>query len=203
MSTDLNIRILSSLNETQHFLLYQQEIKLNVKNYKIAAWEHQYIAPGAKFTTILPMSIGVKGRSDLGKGSMSTKELEADYDTAWEIYDNQKAIDIKRSTKKPSGDHTIDVYNETEQRRYAIVTKDSKSLFACEIRPGFKVNFAIKPKIYFALSDLEIIDEFFDAATLSSIPYEINYEGQSNVTIYLKEDLATGEVMITHDFKEF
>lgn len=203
MGTDLNIRVISNLNDTQQFLLYQNDIKLNVKNFKVAAWEHQYIAPKAKFTAILPLEITVAAKNSLGKGCMQTKELKAYYNTSWDIYKNGNAIDIKENFTSQATENTIDVYNACDEQQFAIVSKDSKPLFACEIRPDFKLSFAIHPKLYVALSDLEISETFFDAATLSKKPYEIDYEGQSYVTIFLTEDVSTGKVTISHDFNYF
>lgn len=203
MSTDLNIRIMSELNETQQFLLYQEDIKLNVKNFKVAAWEHQYIAPKSIFNVVMPMDITVSAKSDLGKGYMQTKQLKADYNTSWDIYSNNNALDIKKNESTAATEDTIDIYNACETTKFALVSKDNKALFACEVRPDFKMSFSIHPKLYIALSDLEISETFFDAATLSKKPYEIDYEGQSYLTIYLSEDVSTGKVTIKHNFNYF
>lgn len=67
----------------------------------------------------------------------------------------------------------------------SVTPGSKKPLFACNVRPDFKVNFAIHPKLYVALSDMEIHEEFFDAATLSRKPIVIDYQGQQSVTITL------------------
>lgn len=203
MATDLNIRIVSNLGVTQQFLLYQEAIKLNVKNFKVAAWEHQYIAPQAKFYVVLPMEVSVSAKNELGKGYLQTKQLKADYNTSWDIYENNNALDIKKNEGTAATDDTIDIYNICRSKKYALVSKNNKPLFECEVRPDFKVSFAIHPKLFVALSDFEISDDFFDAATLSKKPYEIDYEGQSYLSIYLNEDISTGEIKITHDFQHF
>ncbi|MDO5602203.1 MAG: hypothetical protein Q4G07_05485 [Oscillospiraceae bacterium] len=203
MSTDLKIRIISNLHATQQVLMYQQDLQLNVKNYKVAAWEHPYIAPQAQFNTVLPMNIGVSASTELGRGTMQTKSLNADYNTAWEIFENSKALDIRKSNDPSPSESTIEILNKCDSTKYAVVTKDGKSLFACEVRPEFKVNFAVHPKLYIALSDLEINDEFFDAATLSKSPVVIDYEGQEYLTVYLSDNVSTGLVTITYDFAKF
>ncbi|MBC2579579.1 hypothetical protein [Clostridium sp. DJ247] len=202
MSTNLNIRVISNLTDTQQFLLYQEDIKLNVKNFKIGAWEHQYLAPKATFFATLPTRIAVRAKTSLGKGTVETKEIEVDYNTAWDIFENKNAVDIGPSTGEVSGLDTIDVYNKCPSTKFAIVTKDSKPLFACEVRPNFKVNFSIHPKIFLAISDLEIHGDFFDAATISA-KYAVEYEGQDYLTFYLNENTSTGEILISHDFNKF
>lgn len=64
-------------------------------------------------------------------------------------------------------------------------------------------QFCNSPKLYVALSDLEIRDPFFDAATLSRKPVEIDYEGQQYLTIILSENESTGAVSITYNFDKF
>lgn len=203
MATDLNIRIISNLGVTQQFLLYQEDIKLNVKNFKVAAWEHQFIAPKATFYVTLPMDVSVSAKNDLGKGYLQTKELKADYNTSWDIFENKQALDIKKNEGTAATEDTIDIYNNCKSTKYALVSKDKKPLFECEVRPDFKVSFAIHPKLFVALSDFEISDDFFDAATLSKKPYEIDYEGQSYLSVYLNEDISSGQIIITHDFNHF
>lgn len=203
MSTDLNIRVVSNLSTTQQFLLYQQDIKLNVKNFKVAAWEHQFIAPQSKFYVTMPLDVTVCAKNNTGKGYLQTKQLKADYNTSWDIFSNNNALDIKQNTVDLAADNTIDIYNICPSTKYALVCKDKKPLFECEVRPDFKVSFSINPKLFVALSDFEIYDDFFDAATLSKKPYEIEYEGQSYLTVYLNEDVSSGQVKITHDFNYF
>nr|WP_297172543.1 hypothetical protein [uncultured Agathobaculum sp.] len=202
-TTDLKIRIVSRLATTQQILLYQEDIQTNVKNFLTAAWEHPHIAPRAKYEVTLPMQIGVSAAEDIGSGRVTTKQLTADYNTAWEIYDNEQGLDIREASGPAPSMDTIEVLNSCEDTKFAMVTKDSKPLFACEVRPDFRVNFAIHPKLYVALSDMEIHEEFFDAATLSRAPEIIDYEGQQYITIYLDEDVSSGKVTITYDFAKF
>ena len=201
--TDLNIRVVSNLSTTQQVLLYQEDIQTNVKNFQVAAWEHPHIAPKSQFDVVLPMAIAIAATEKIGKGCLKTKALGVDYNTAWEIYDNNGAIDVRKYDEMAPTDETIEVYNNCESTKTSIVTKDGKPLFACEVRPEFKVNFAIHPKLYVALSDMEIHEEFFDAATLSRKPEIINYEGQQYVTIVLDEDVSTGKVTISYSFDKF
>ena len=203
MSTDLKIRVVSNLKSTQQFMLYQEAISLNVKNFKTGAWEHQFIAPKATFSATLPTEIKVGATSTLGKGQMETQLIECDYGTGFDIFYNNKGLDIKPSNEPAPTEDTIDVFNNCTETKYAVVTKDGKPLFGCEVRPEYKVNFAIHPMLYVALSDCEIVEDFFDAATLSKKPYEISYEGEECVTVYLTESAGTGTVTITHDFKTF
>lgn len=198
--TDLNIKITSNLGTTQQFLLYQNDIRLNVKNYKIAAWERQHIAPGSEFNVVLPLEIQVGATTVLGKGHLKSRKLKSDYNTAWDIVNNNGSLDIAPSTEIPPMENTIEIHNKYLDTQHAVVFKDGKPLFACEIRPGYKVNFSISPKLSLALCDLEISDNFFDAACLSKMPTVIDYEGQSYLNIYLDENVSTGQVTVTYNF---
>lgn len=202
-NTDLKIRVISNLSTTQQVLLYQQDIQTNVKNFLTAAWEHPHIAPKAQYDVTLPMQIGVSAASDIGSGRMSTKQMVAEYNSAWEIYNNNNGLDIRAGEGPAPTMDTIEVLNKCHTTKFAVVTKDAKPLFACEVRPEFRVNFAIHPKLYVALSDMEIHEAFFDAATLSKSPVTIDYEGQQYVTIHLDENVSTGLITITYDFEKF
>lgn len=201
---DLNIRVKSNLNVTQQILLYQEAVTLNVKNFKTAAWEHQYLAPGSQMNALLPTEISMGAIRAIGHdGKITTKLLDVDYGTAWDIYNNGNAIDVKKSDEPAPSENTIEIFNKNSSTSSAIVAKNGKPLFKCDVRPGFKVNFAIHPKLYVALSDFEITDPFFDAATISKKPVEIEYEGQQYVTIILSENTSTGEVSINYNFDKF
>lgn len=203
-NTDLHIRVKSKLGCTQQVLLYQEAVTLNVKNFKTAAWEHQYIAPGAQIRAVLPMEIAIGSMESIGHdGKIMTKLLPVEYNTAWDIYNNANALDVRASSEPAPTEDTIEIHNKNSQTSSAVVAKNGKPLFRCEVRPGFKVNFAIHPKLYVALSDLEISDPFFDAATLSRKPVEIDYEGQQYLTITLDENESTGAVTISYNFDKF
>lgn len=201
---DLHIRVKSKLGSTQQVLLYQEAVTLNVKNFKTAAWEHQYIAPGAQMRALLPTDITIGSMENIGHdGKIMTKLLPVEYNTAWDIYNNNNALDVKLSSEPAPTEDTIEIHNKNSHTSAAVVAKNGKPLFRCEVRPGFKVNFAIHPKLYVALSDLEISDPFFDAATLSRKPVEIDYEGQQYLTVILEENESTGAVNISYNFDKF
>lgn len=203
-NTDLHIRVKSKLGETQQVLLYQEAVTLNVKNFKTAAWEHQYIAPGSQMLAMLPMEITIGSMKSIGHdGKIMTKLLPVEYNTAWDIFNNGNALDVRKSDEPVPSEDTIEIHNKNINTSSAIVAKNGKPLFRCDVRPGFKVNFAIHPKLYVALSDLEIKDPFFDAATLSRRPVEIDYEGQQYLTIILNENESTGAVTIDYNFDKF
>jgi hypothetical protein len=203
-NTDLHIRVKSKLGSTQQVLLYQEAVTLNVKNFKTAAWEHQYIAPGAQMRAVLPTEISIGSMERIGHdGKIMTKLIPADYNTAWDIYSNNNALDVRKSSEPAPTSDTIEIHNKNSVTSSAVVAKNGKPLFMCSVRPGFKVNFSIHPKLYVALSDFEITDPFFDAATLSRNPVEIDYEGQHYVTINLSENESTGKVAIDYNFDKF
>jgi len=203
-NTDLHIRVKSKLGETQQVLLYQEAVTLNVKNFKTAAWEHQYIAPGAQMRAVLPTNISIGSMESIGHdGKIMTKLLPVAYNTAWDIFSNSKGLDVRESVEPDPTDDTIEIHNKNSVTSTAVVAKNGKPLFKCDVRPDFKVNFSIHPKLYIALSDLEINDPFFDAATLSRKPVEIDYEDQQYVTVILEENESTGAVNITYNFDRF
>ena len=203
-NTDLNIRVKSKLGTTQQVLLYQEAMTLNIKNFKTAAWEHRYIAPGSKMDVILPMEVCIGAYEGMGhNGKISTKLLPVEYNTSWDIYNNSGAIDVKKSDEPSPEEDTIEVHNKNIVTSSAIVTKDGKPLFKCDVRPDFKVSFSLHPKLYVALSDFEITDPFFDAATISRNPVGIDYEGQQYLTIILSENESTGAVEVNYDFSKF
>lgn len=203
-NTDLNIRVKSKLGTTQQILLYQEAMTLNVKNFKTAAWEHRYLAPGSKMDVILPMEICIGAYNGIGhNGKISTKLLPVEYNTAWDIFNNNNALDVKHSDEPCPTEDTIEVHNKNNITSSAVVTKDNKPLFRCDVRPDFKVNFSLHPKLFVALSDFEITDPFFDAATLSRNPVGIDYEGQQYLTIIITENESTGAVEVNYDFAKF
>ena len=203
-NTDLKIRVKSKLGTTQQVLLYQEAITLNVKNFKTAAWEHQYLAPGAQMRAMLPTEISIGSMEVIGHdGKIMTKLIPVEYNTTWDICDNVGALDVRKSAEpSPTGD-TIEIHNKNKSTSEAVIAKNGKPLFACSVRPGFKVNFAIHPKLFVALSDFEITDPFFDAATISRRPVEIEYEGQQYLTVILSENESTGEVTVDYNFDKF
>ena len=203
-NTDLHIRVKSKLGTTQQVLLYQEAVTLNVKNFKTAAWEHQFLSPGAQMRAVLPMEISIGSMESIGHdGKIMTKLLPVEYNTAWDIYNNNNALDVRKSGEADPTEDTIEIHNKNSHTSSAVVAKNGKPLFKCDVRPGFKVNFSIHPKLYVALSDLEIEDPFFDAATLSRKPLEIDYEGQQYLTITLDENESTGAVTIDYNFDRF
>ncbi|MCL2054078.1 MAG: hypothetical protein FWG90_06525 [Oscillospiraceae bacterium] len=203
-NTHVKIRVKSKLGTAQQVLLYQEANTLNVKNFKTAAWEHKKLSPGAQMRTTLPTEISVGSMETYERGSkIMTKLIPAEYNTAWDIYSNDGALDIKKSSEPAPEQDTIEIHNKNEYKNSAVVSKNGKPLFACSVRPGFKVSFSIHPKLFVALSDLEITDPFFDAATISRKPVEIEYEGQQYLTIILKENESSGEVTIDYNFDKF
>ncbi|MCL2054076.1 MAG: hypothetical protein FWG90_06515 [Oscillospiraceae bacterium] len=203
-NTNLNISVKSNLKEAQQVLIYQEALTLNVKNFKTAAWEYQHIAPGSNMQVLLPMEVCIGAFKGIGhNGRISTKLIQAEYNTAWEIFSNNKAIDVRKSSEPDPEENTIEIHNKNSVTSDAIVTKDGKPLFLCSVRPDFKVSFALKPKVFIALCDLEITDPFFDAATLSRAPVGIDYEGQQYLTVTLNENESSGAVSISYDFNKF
>ncbi|MEZ3453889.1 MAG: hypothetical protein K1W17_05915 [Oscillospiraceae bacterium] len=203
-NTDLHIRVKSNLITTQQVLLYQEAVTLNVKNFKTAAWEHRYLAPGAQMRALLPTEITMGSVESIGHdGTIMTKLLPVEYNTAWDIYNNNKALDVRKSDEPAPGENTIEIHNKDVRTSSAVVAKNGKPLFRCDVRPGFKVSFSIHPKIYVALSDFEIKDPFFDAATISKRPVAIDYEGQQYLTVILSENGSTGEVTVDYNFEKF
>lgn len=204
MGMDLKIRVKSKLGTTQQVLLYQKAVTLNVKNFRTAAWEHQYIAPGAQMRAVLPFEIHIGSMTSIGHdGKILTKLIPVDYNTAWDIFDNCNALDVRKSEEPRPTEDTIEIHNKCKATSSAVVAKNGRPLFRCDVRPDFKVNFNIQPKLFVALSDLEISDPFFDAATISKTPVEIEYEGQQFLTITLNENQSTGSVDISYDFNKF
>lgn len=202
MATDLNIRVISNLKYTNFFTMYQKDLNLNVKNFKVGAWEKGYIAPGAQFYTVLPLKIQAQGRIGEGDGIYKTKLIDTDYNKSYEIYMNGTGLDIEDSSLIAPTDSTMNIYNVTDERVQAVVLKDSKPLFTADVRPDNKLNFEILPAVYIAICDYEIKDEFFDAASLSPLK-RIDYEGQSYLTITLGEDIGTGKFQIDYNFDLF
>ncbi|MDR0992645.1 MAG: hypothetical protein LBL87_07105 [Ruminococcus sp.] len=200
---DLKMRVISNLSTTQQIMLYQKDIKINVTNYKIGAWEAVKLAPGSIHTAVLPMDIEVAATDKLGRGNVITKQLPAATGDVFTVVNNGGAIDIEVADKKySSGDGTVDIYNAYPQKVCTCVTKDGKPLFACETRPEYRVNFIIKPKVYVALSDVEITGEYFDATTLSA-NYKVDYTNQAYLTLTLDENVSTGAITISHNFEKF
>ena len=138
---------------------------------------------------LFPAEISVGAMEKIGHdGKIITNLIPAEYNTAWDIYNNNDVLDARKSSEPAPDSDTVEIYNKNSVTSSAVVAKNGKPLFACSIRPGFKVNFAIQPKLFVAFSDLEITDSFFDAAIISSKPVEIEYGGQQYLTIILSEN---------------
>lgn len=197
----LVIRVISNLSCTKQVILYQ-DIEINVKNYLIGAWEHPLIHPKAQYDAVLPVQTSICAASSIGVPKTYTRQLDVECNTAWEICEDNNTLDIRASDDPSSSMDAIEITNKCLVTKFAVVTKDSKPLFACMMRPEFRVSFAIRPRLYVALSDLEIHEEFFDAATVSR-PTIIDYDGQDYLTIHLDENVSTGFVSINYDFKKF
>lgn len=198
---DLNIRVINNMKETINFMLYQSDINLNVKNFQIGAWRHDSLAPNAVYTTVLPQDITISATETSDIGTIITKSLGVDYNDSIEIFDNNSSIDIQYGTEIAT-ENTIDVYNKCGATKTIIAQKDSRPLFKCNLRPDYKLNFSINPKVYIALCDYEISSDFFDAASLSE-KLEVDYDGQSYLTITLSENQSSGEVSFNKNFDKY
>ena len=85
---------------------------------------------------LLPTEITIGSMENISHdGKIMTKLMPVEYNTAWEIYSNEPA---------PTED-TIEIHNKNSRTSSAVVAKNGKPLFKCDVRPRFKVNFAIHP----------------------------------------------------------
>ena len=129
-NTDLHIRVKSKLGSTQQVLLYQEAVTLNVKNFKTAAWEHQFVAPGAQMRAVLPLEISIGSMESIGHdGKIMTKLLDVEYNTAWDIYNNNNALDVRKSSEPAPTEDTIEIHNKNSHTSSAVVAKNGKPLF--------------------------------------------------------------------------
>lgn len=199
---DLKIRVINNMKKPTHFMLYQEDINLNVKNFKVGAWKHDNLAANATYNTVLPQNIQVCSRDMSDSGTIVTKKVKVDYNNVLEVFTNTNALDIRHNMDKTSTENTIDVLNLCPITKEILVEKDGRPLFMCEIRPEYKLNFAINPKIFIGLCDFEISGDFFDAASISK-KLEIDYEGQAYLTITLLENQSSGKVTIDYSFEKF
>lgn len=203
MCENLKIRIISYLVDPIFFALYQQDIVLNVNNYKLGAFEKGYIAPGASIYTILPLNLNAYGRSKSENTIYNTKIININYDCAYEIYQSKMFFDIKSSAETPPRKkETIDIYNKTLSRKEAVILRGERPIFSADLRPNTKLNFSIDNSINIALSDFEITNDFFQADDISQT-YKIDYNIQDYLTILLKENVSSGKIQIETNYSIF
>lgn len=200
MSTNLNLRIISDLSDSQQVLAYLETKIINVKNFETAAVVNKHMAPGSTYRTYLPTEILVGASGTDTKGTIETKLLPASYNDSFEIYDNREALDIHKTTWKAT-ENTIDICNNYSHSQYAYAYKDGNPMFRCHVRPGSKVNFRIEPTIYFAVCEEVIHDKFFDAAVLSQKPFSITYEGHEFLTVHVVE--KSERIEFEYSFERF
>lgn len=202
MARDLNIRIINNLKNTSFFTLYQQNINLNTRNFKIGAWKKGYIASGAEFFTVLPLNFEIQAKINVTRGRYKTKLIDASYNSSYEIYMNNNGIDIHESNLIKPSNNTVNVYNTINSMVSVIALKNLNPIFLTNIRPNSKLNFAILPSLYISIFSSDISDinkNFFNPSSLSPIT-KINYNGQSCVNIFLNENVSTGKFQVYYNF---
>ncbi|URZ18730.1 hypothetical protein [Clostridium felsineum] len=196
---DLNICIISKLKSTKLFVLYQQNINLNTKDLKIAAWQQAYIAPGSHFYTKLPSNFEIQGKIEENKIIYKTKLLPVNFDESFEFYMNENAFDIQSSFLETPKNNTIDLYNSTDFKVWSLISKNSRPLFAAKLRPNSKLNFIVLPSLYISLLDLPLNKTFFNVSSLFPIT-KIDFKNQKNVNIILNENNSNGRIEISYNF---
>jgi hypothetical protein len=203
MKTGLNIRIISNLPTTQSILLFQKSIIINTKNYKIGAWETAYIAPGSEFSTILPEKIELfisEARSDYLRDK---NPFHSETNDTITIFNNGGVVEMKKEERKNvDTDRLISVHNTHNSNTFLLANKDGKPLFNCHIRPDYKLNFCVEPKICIALFDNKIENEFFDVEDIQ-IFCEVDYADKTHLTFTLKEDSSKRKIMMEYNFDKF
>lgn len=95
---------------------------------------------------LLPTEITIGSMENISHDDkIMTKLMPVEYNTAWEIYSNDNALDVRKSNEPAPTEDTIEIHNKNSRTSSAVVAKNGKPLFKCDVRPRFKVNFAIHP----------------------------------------------------------
>lgn len=202
MAKDLKIRIISHIMKPVFLALYQQDIKLNVENFKLVYWMKGVLSQGGSIYTVFPQKLEAQGRVNIDNIIYNTKIIDINYDNSYEIYGAESYFDIRNSSESLIIDKTIDIYNKTSSRKEAVILRGRKPLFYVNLRPDSKVNFSIDHSISIAICDLEAVNENFEFTSASQTFY-INYGIQNYLTISLQENIAEGSLFIETDFNKF
>jgi hypothetical protein len=203
MKADLNIRIISNLSATQSIMLFQKNIIINTGNYKIGAWETAYIAPGSEFSVILPSKIELFISESGSIYFGNEKHIQSETNDNITIFNNGGVVEMKKEESKSlDADRFISVYNTHNRKTFLFANKDGKPLFTCSIRPDYKLNFCVIPKICISLSDKKIGSEFFNSEDIQHC-YKADFTDKTHITFNLEENVKTGRITISHNFDEF
>jgi hypothetical protein len=203
MKTDLNIRIISNLSATQSIMLFQKDIIINTQNYKIGAWETAHIAPGSEFSTILPEKIELFISENQSNYFEREQPLLSETNDNITIFNNGGVVEMKKEDNKNAvADKFISVYNTHNRKTFLFANKDNKPLFTCPIRPDYKLNFCVKPKIYIALLDKKFENKFLNAEDIQNC-YKVDFTDKTHITFNLDENVSRGIITIAHNFDEF
>lgn len=198
---DLKISIVSYLSKTRQVLLYRKGF--NMDNYQIGSWAYPHIAPGARYEIVLPEQVMVSAATSIGPGSMITRELPISSEALYEIFDNEGALDIRKSTKDCIGkEDAVKVSNLTLKTRNVIMTQGDRPIAAFALMSNFNCFIFLRKILCIQINDTLIQEQFLDPAALSGPSVQIDYEGQTKLSILLEEDTTTKEIRITHSFSD-
>ncbi|MCH5138648.1 hypothetical protein JMF89_15805 [Clostridiaceae bacterium UIB06] len=201
MDSDLKIRVISNLTNTELFYICQENLSISSTNFKVEPWQKQYIAPGAEFFSILPAQLQAQGKYEEDTSIYNTKIVDVNYYHSYELYMNVQGLDIQPS-QESAPTEGINIYNKCDYTKEIVVLKGENPILSAKVRPSNKFNFLVYPKLYIYISDYEILDDSVKASSLSPLTH-IDYSGQNYLTIILKENTSTGKFEIEYNFNYF
>ena len=201
-SMDLSVTIVNDTLGDQEFIVYQQNVVPNLKNYLTAAWEYAYLANGgARWDFVLPAAFEVSGTEDaMSSGSKTTNVLAARYGDQFALSESTippiSAFKIEKIGTS-AGAAVVTVLNTIATGPcWAEVDKNGHQLFAAFLAPNQSVNFAIEPTLYVAIASSVAKGEFFEAPSLAQ-SWAFPYEGFTSLVITATQNPTTGELALT------
>jgi hypothetical protein len=199
---DLSVSIFNDTEGDQEFIVYQQNVVTNVKNYLTAAWEYEYLTNGgAQWDFVVPFEIEVSGIEDaLSIGTKTTNLLVADYNDQFQLSESTispaSAFKITKSGTG-AGQNTINILNTVVAGpRWAVVNKNGQPLFTSLVAPNQSVNFAVMPTLYVAIASNVQKGDLFQSINLTQ-SWAFPYEGFTSLKVYASENTTTKEITLT------
>jgi len=199
---DLSVTIFNETGGDQEFIVYQQNVTTNVKNYLTAAWEYEYLTNGgAQWDFVVPFEIEVSGiENALSIGTKTTNLMVANYNDQFALSESTvapvSAFKIS-NIGSGAGQNTISILNTVAAGpRWAVVNKNGQPLFTSLVAPNQSVNFAVMPTLYVALASNIQKGDLFQSVNLTQ-SWAFAYEGFTSLQITATQNSTTQEITLT------
>lgn len=202
---ELHIVVFNKTLQSRRFIVYQQDVSLDVDKYLIYAWNNRLLANGGAFWFFtLPLSFQVAGINGNPEDYSSTNIEKAEYGQRWELTqreDEAFMIELSDITSEPDNIKLINTI--TFARRTVVLMKRENPLIGCELpADGGDVNFKIEPSFYLALSDEYKRGDIINVSKVKN-PYKVSCQWHKSVAqfqISVTEDPISGKITFQTEY---